>query len=62
MLASQIGADLFLERGGREAIVTDVAHLVQAVEGQAGTRVVTYEGADPVSEVWINMELDLCTC
>jgi len=31
---------LFLERGGREAIVTDAAHLVPAVEGRAGTHVV----------------------
>jgi carbamate kinase len=31
---------LFLEGGGREAIVTDTAHLVRAVEGRAGTHIV----------------------
>jgi carbamate kinase len=31
---------LFLEGGGREAIVTDAAHLVRAVQGRAGTHVV----------------------
>jgi carbamate kinase len=31
---------LFLEGGGREAIITDAAHLVRAVEGRAGTHVV----------------------
>lgn len=35
---------LFLERGGREVVITDRAHLVRAVEGRAGTRVVP----DPV--------------
>lgn len=34
----------FLEGGGREVIITDRAHLVRAVEGHAGTRIV----ADPV--------------
>jgi carbamate kinase len=28
----------FLEAGGREALITDAAHLVRAVEGRAGTR------------------------
>ena len=30
---------LFLEQGGREAIVTDRAHLVNALEGRAGTHI-----------------------
>ena len=30
----------FLEGGGQEAIITDPAHLVDAVEGKAGTRIV----------------------
>ena len=30
----------FLEGGGREAVITDAAHLVRAVEGRAGTHVV----------------------
>ena len=29
---------LFLERGGRAVVITDRAHLVKALEGQAGTR------------------------
>jgi carbamate kinase len=29
----------FLEGGGREAVITDAPHLVQAVEGRAGTRI-----------------------
>lgn len=38
---------LFLEQGGREAIVTDAAHLVPAVEGRAGTHLVPDAPADP---------------
>ncbi len=30
----------FLENGGQEAIITDPPHLVQAVEGKTGTRIV----------------------
>jgi carbamate kinase len=30
----------FLENGGREAIITDPPHLVEAIEGRAGTRIV----------------------
>jgi carbamate kinase len=30
----------FLEESGREAVITDAAHLVRAVEGRAGTRIV----------------------
>jgi carbamate kinase len=33
----------FLAQGGREAIVTDRAHLVRAVEGRAGTHIVPAE-------------------
>jgi carbamate kinase len=35
-----LAALLFIERGGREVIVTDRAHLVRAIEGRAGTRIV----------------------
>jgi carbamate kinase len=31
---------LFLEGGGREAIITDAPNLVRAVEGRAGTHIV----------------------
>jgi len=30
----------FLENGGKEAIITDPPHLVDAVEGKTGTRIV----------------------
>jgi carbamate kinase len=35
---------VFLERGGREAVITDARHLVEAVEGRGGTRI-TLEGS-----------------
>jgi carbamate kinase len=33
----------YLQRGGKEALITDVAHLLQAVEGKAGTRILIPE-------------------
>jgi carbamate kinase len=33
-------AALFVERGGREAVITNHDHLVDAVQGTAGTHVV----------------------
>ncbi len=34
---------LYLERGGKHAIITDIAHLYEAVEGKAGTHVFARE-------------------
>ena len=41
-MGPKVAASLFyLEKGGKEAIVTDRGHLVEAVQGSGGTRIVT---------------------
>ncbi|MCK5572979.1 MAG: carbamate kinase [Bacteroidetes bacterium] len=41
-MGPKIAASLvFLEKGGKEAIITDRAHLFEAVQGSGGTRIVT---------------------
>ena len=38
-----LAAMTYLERGGKDAIITDAEHLLAAIEGQAGTHIVTQE-------------------
>ena len=43
-----LAAMTYLERGGKDAIITDAEHLLAAIEGKAGTHIVTQEAGTDI--------------